>query len=96
MVFLRPPQQITPAVTAGVHLTDEPQLVEYIKSAVYSYQPDAGVFVTHPIVNIGWCKVVMTEGNCIQHRAPLRGELVALPSEDVCYALPCKSHLVAK
>ena len=93
VVFSRPSQQITPAVAAGVHLTDEPELVEYIKSTVYSDQPDAGVLVTNLIVYIGWGKVVMAEGDCIQHRAPLRGELVALLSEDGCYFLLSKYHL---
>ena len=93
VVLLRPPQQITPAVAAGVHLTDESELVKYIKSTVYGYQPNAGVLVTNLIVYIGWGKVVMAEGDCIQHRAPLRGELVALLSEDGCYFLLCKYHL---
>ena len=93
VVLLRPPQQITPAVAAGVHLTDESELVKYTKGTVYSYQPNAGVLVTNLIVYIGWGKVVMAEGDCIQHRAPLWGELVALLPEDSCYFLLCKYHL---
>jgi hypothetical protein len=96
VVFLRPPQQITAAIAAGVHLTEESELVKYIKSTVYSYQPNARVLLTNLIVYIGWSKMVMAEGDCIQHRAPLRGELIALLSEDGCYFLLCKYHLVAK
>ena len=96
MVLLGPSQQITAAIAAGVHLTDEPEPVKYIKGTVYGYQPDAGMFLTNLIVYIGRGKVVMAEGDCIQHRAPLRGELVAMLSEDGCYFLLCKYHLVAK
>jgi len=92
MVLLRPPQQVTAAIAAGVHLTDEPELVKYIKGTVYGYQPNAGVLVTNLIVYIGWGKVATAESDCIQHRAPLRGELVAMLSEDGCYFLLCKYH----
>jgi len=93
VVFCGPSQQIAPAIAAGVHLTDEPELVKYVESTVYSYQPDAGVFVTNLMVYIGWGKVVAAEGDGIQHRTPLRGKLVALLSEYGCYFLLSEYHL---
>jgi len=78
MMFGRSSRQIAPAVTSGVHLTDEPQLVKYLKRAVNGYQADIGVILMQPIIDVSRGKVIRTGGNYLYYGSSLRGKLIAV------------------
>ena len=94
MVMLRrPPHQIAAAVPPGVHFTDETESGKYLKRAINSHQPDAGVLLAYPLINLRRGEVLATTHNGVDDSAALRGYLIATLSQFVFNFLLGINHI---
>ena len=91
-MFQGTPHQVAATVAPGVHLTDKAELGKDVKSAIDGDQTDARALLSNLIVYLSRGEVVTVEGYGVQHRAPLRGQLVPLAPEDTRYLLLCERH----
>jgi len=84
---------IAPAVTSGMHLTDESQFSKEPEGAVNGYQPYIRVRLTHFSIYSSRSKMVLSRSDGADYRSSLWGKFIAVLPQCCDYFSLCKPHL---